>query len=94
MKCEICDSINNYKLRCESGVWLCMECVGKRYIPIEREFGLIEKEVVGSIGNVHKSRLKEMDLRTRLEDKPGGGYYYGRRMPDGRISDREVDLRP
>lgn len=83
MTCDICNSENNFRLRCVgNGVWAC--CVSE---PKKLEGTVISKKIrLGSI-KVSEAQLGELNRRVRLPDKkPGGGYYLGRRMENGKIA--------
>ena len=49
-----------------------------------------------SLGAVSATRVKEMERRVILPyDKPGGGYYLGRKMENGKVSEnKQPDYRP
>lgn len=95
LKCDICLSEDHYKLRCESGIWACGNCLSKRYDEPMTSPGIIETENVGSLPNIWKSRLKELHRRVILPyEVPGHDYVIGRRNDDGSISDKPCDIRP
>ena len=96
MQCEICES-DNHRLRCiGNGVWACLPCAYRSEPPKERSVMVREMIHFKTIGNVSKRRVQELERRVMLPyDKPDGGYYTGRRMENGKISEtRQVDYRP
>lgn len=95
LKCDICLTEGHFKLRCESGVWACIDCDSKRYSETKIDlYGIHAKVRVGSMMNVSQARLNDMDRRVCIPAKNESGYIVGQRLPNGKISDKAVDLRP
>jgi len=93
-KCDVCKTEGHYKLRSVwNGVWSCHECL--RTEPIFEGVGIKNRIRVGSQWATEK-QLKELERRVILPyDKPGGGYYLGRRMENGKVNeDKMPDYRP
>lgn len=93
MTCDICKTDGHYRIRSiGDSLWACPDCV--RAEP--KETGIVVKEWV-QVGSQRATRnqLKEMERRVILPyDKPGGGYYLGRRGENGRVQERAPDYRP
>lgn len=93
-KCDVCNTEGHYKLRSlGNDVWSCYSCL--RVPDKAINVGIKNKIRIGSQWATEK-QLKELERRVILPyDKPGGGYYLGRRMENGKIcEDRHPDYRP
>ena len=96
--CDICQIGGHYKLRSMGNfVWACGDCVSKKHAePFKHIPGVVQTKWFPSLGNVSVARINEMERRQILPyEKPGGGYYLGRRMENGKISEnKHADYRP
>lgn len=91
IKCDYC------RLEKETGkaykTNFCDDCVLDKEIGVNKPVDTI---VIRGYGVVSKARVAELERRVMLPyDKPGGGYYVGRRMENGKINENKVpDYRP
>lgn len=90
MKCDSCKTDGHYKLRSIGDqTWVCKDCV--YYEPKEVKLGLIKRIRLGSQMATEK-QLQELERRRILPmKKPGGGYYLGRMMENGKIAEKWPD---
>ena len=74
---------------------LCAVCLWDREKK-EKSAVSVQKIFIKGYGQVSKARVGELERRVMLPyDKPGGGYYVGRRMENGKISEnKQPDYRP
>lgn len=64
----------------------CDDCVKEKEIGSPQS---IEKVFLKGYGHESKARIAEMERRVILPyDKPGGGYYVGRRGENGKVQER------
>lgn len=86
-KCDVCKTEGHYRLRSMGGgIWACRGCA---YSPTPTGIYLQETVQFKTLGAVSKRRVQELERRVILPyDKPGGGYYVGRRGENGKIQER------
>ena len=88
MTCEICKT-DHSRLRCVNHVWVCKDCIYCE--PKDEGVGLIKRIQLGSQKATEK-QLKELERRRILPmEKPGGGYYLGRMMENGKVAEKWPD---
>lgn len=70
---------------------ICSICAWDRESAENRVFiSAVDTVKFPTIGNVSKKRVAEMERRVILpHEKPGGGYYVGRRMENGKVSEHK-----
>ena len=92
MKCDSCNTDEHLKLRCINHSWVCEDCI--YYEPTnvkEVGLGLIKRIQLGNQKATEK-QLKELERRRILPmEKPGGGYYLGRMMENGKVAEKWPD---
>ena len=87
MKCLACDDYPVYSLHFTGKEWLCSKCY--RAPPTRANVTGSDTIFIPDYGHVSKARLDELGRREILPyEKPGGGYYLGRRGENGKIQER------
>ena len=91
MQCDSCQE-NVYRIRSVGpGMWLCHGCMGKRTDPKMVYGKVVERIKLGDL-KVSRAQLGELERRVKLPyKKEGGGYYLGRRMENGTVSEKWPD---
>ena len=87
--CDNCSEKDCYRLILTKEKWVCEKC----YRPVTQKKYLHEKIKVGQTLTT-KAQIDELERRVILPyDKPGGGYYLGRRGNNGKVQEKMPDYR-
>lgn len=91
IRCDYCGEEKDNKRKYKTN--FCDGCLQDKEVGAPAP---VDKVFIKNYGMVSKKRLCELERRVMLPyEKPGGGYYVGRRMENGKVSEnKQPDYRP